>query len=113
MSSRYLPYRCSSCKSWCLRDIRDLAVRYRDCEACFQIPQLDREPVDEIHPSLSWAIGLDLDFPAFSPAATSSSGTSIREGAESPSRSERSEREYGVSCASERFQIETDGGSRD
>jgi hypothetical protein len=110
--SRLTFYYCSSCNTWCLEDIREPIVRYRECEDCFQIPALDREPIDEIHPSLSWALCLDLDFPAFSPASPSAGGTRIRERAESPSRSDHREREYGVSCASERFPIETDGGDR-
>ena len=110
--SRFVAYRCTSCKSWCLKDIRKSIARYRECEKCFRTPTLDREPVDEIHPSLSWALCLDLDFPAFSPAATSSSGTSIRERSEPPSRSDHREREYGVSCESERFAVKTDGGDR-
>jgi hypothetical protein len=105
--SHFIFYYCSSCNTWCLNDIRETVVRYRECEDCFRIPALDREPLDEIHPSLSWALCLDLDWPAFSPAATSSGGTGIRERAESPSRSDHREREYGVSCASERFPIET------
>lgn len=117
-SSVYIPYRCGSCKEWCLNERSDPATRYRECKSCLRVPDLRRDLVDELHPELIWIAGLDLDFPAFSPSATSLRGTSIRERAESPSRSdatERSEvapREYGVSCASERFPLQTHGGDR-
>jgi hypothetical protein len=109
-SPAYIAYRCGSCKEWCLNERSDPATRHRECRSCYRLPDLRRDLVDELHPELLWTVGLDLDFPAFSPAATSSRGTSVRERAESPSRSEQSEREYGVSCASERFLIEATEG---
>jgi hypothetical protein len=112
-SPKYIAYRCRSCKEWCLNERVDSTTRHRECNPCHRVPDLDHEPIDELHPELVWTVDLDLEFPAFSPAATSSSGASIRERSESPSRRERSEREYGVSCESERFAVKTSGGGRD
>ena len=106
----YIPYRCGSCKEWCLNKRSESATRHRECKSCHRFPDLHRDLVDELHPGLVWTANLDLDFPAFSPAATTLGGTSIRERAEPPSRSERSEREYGVTCASERFRVPSDRG---
>ena len=111
-SPEYIAYRCGCCHEWCLNERSEPAARHRECRSCHRIPDLHQEPVDELHPELVWTVDLDLDFPAFSPAAPSAGGTRIRERAESPSRSDHREREYGVSCASERFPVKTDGGDR-
>ncbi|MCY4730767.1 hypothetical protein KY092_09385 [Natronomonas gomsonensis] len=59
--SEFIRYKCRSCRERCLIARDTEAARYRECRDCVRLPDLQRELVDHLLPSLHWAADLDLD----------------------------------------------------
>lgn len=115
---RFVHYFCRSCEEPCINDFRTSRARYKECYSCHSVPSLEDNDPDNLDVDLD----VDLDElphpeasgPDYPPTAPAVPATS-RGQASASERNTRlgasaSEREYGVSCASERFPQLTDGG---